>query len=402
MATINFVNNTLIAGTTANPGLEDVLSATGAITANTASLFEITNTGGGQFNGFRFQLTSSLADFTYIGTTPTGGTIDGIVVVAPDGVTHIIEVTGIGGPEANQSLEDFFATLTEPFEESRFVALDDLLDSENTVNGSSIADHATTFGFEGTTVLGNAGDDVVWGREFFFSDTPAFLIGGAGNDTLRVEDTRFTLIAGANQDGSGGAGETNTLEVIGSFFGADAITNINSLRFVDPHPAVPPDISGNFLFVDFLAAQIGNGLVSLTLAVDGSAAASPLSTNAIFIVAPFDPTDTLPVNLNLSGWTFTNWNRASNFVDVTTNGAVAVNDVIVGTVVEDRIFTLAGDDTLQGGGGVDRLFGGDGNDTFVFATDEAVDGELVEGGSPDGIGGTTDRVLVRGQTTSPE
>ena len=59
MATINFVNNTLIAGTTANPGLEDVLSATGAITANTASLFEITNTGGGQFNGFRFQLTSS-------------------------------------------------------------------------------------------------------------------------------------------------------------------------------------------------------------------------------------------------------------------------------------------------------------------------------------------------------
>ena len=159
---------------------------------------------------------------------------------------------------------------------------------------------------------------------------------------------------------------------------------------------MPPDISGNSLFVDFLAAQIGNGLVSLTLAVDGSAAASPLSANAIFIFAPFDPTDTLPVNLNLSGWTFTNWNRASNFVDITTNGAVAVNDVIVGTVVEDRIFTLAGDDTLQGGGGVDRLFGGDGNDTFVFAANEAADGEEVDGGSPGSIGGTADRVLVQG------
>ena len=59
------------------------------------------------------------------------------------------------------------------------------------------------------------------GAESLFSDTPALLVGGAGNDTIRVEDAQFTLIAGANQDGSGGAGETNTLEVLGSFFGAD-------------------------------------------------------------------------------------------------------------------------------------------------------------------------------------
>ena len=173
MATINFVNNTLIAGTTANPGLEDVLSATGAITANTASLFEITNTSGGEFNGFRFQLTSSLADFTYSGTTPTGGTIDGIVVLAPDGVTHIIEVPDVGGPGTDQNLDFFFETLTNPDDFGipfplPNLALDFLLNSENTVNGSAIADHATTFGGQGNTVFGNGGDDVGVGRFFLF------------------------------------------------------------------------------------------------------------------------------------------------------------------------------------------------------------------------------------------
>jgi hypothetical protein len=148
MATINFVNDTLIAGTTANPGLEDVLSATGAVTASTASLFEITNTSGGQFNGFRFQLTSSASDFTYGGTTPTGGTIDGITVLAPDGTTHIVEVTALGGVGAEQSLAIFFAVLNDP-DLGPLFALDLLLNSEDTVNGSGVADHATAFGFVG-------------------------------------------------------------------------------------------------------------------------------------------------------------------------------------------------------------------------------------------------------------
>ena len=394
MATINFVNDTLIAGTTANPGLEDVLSATGAVTASTASLFEITNTSGGQFNGFRFQLTSSASDFTYAGTTPTGGTIDGITVLAPDGVTHIIEVTAIGGPEAEQDLVDFFATLIDP-DQGLLAALDDLLDSENIVNGSAIADHATAFGSEGNTVLGNGGDDVVWGRDFFFGTAPV-LVGGAGNDTIRVEDTEYPLIAGANQDGSGGAGESNTLEAIGGFSGAETITNINRLRIIDPDPPVPPNIDGNFIEIEFLPSQIGNGLVSLTLAVDGSSTASPFSVNVIVIGPDFDPADTTPVNLNLSGWTFTNWDQNNNRVEIETNSLVALNDSIVGTVVRDSISTFAGDDTLQGGGGADDLDGGDGNDTFVFATNEAAEDEDVDGGNDDSAGGTADTILVQG------
>ena len=380
------------------PGLEDVLSATGPITANTASLFEITNTSGGQFNGFRFQLTSSLADFTYSGTTPTGGTIDGITVLAPDGTTHIVEVTGIGGPDAEQSLAIFFEVLNDP-DLGPLFALDVLLNSENTVNGSGVADHATAFGLfgGGGFVFGNGGDDVLSGRDMLFST----LVGGAGNDVLRVEGTFLALVAGANADGTGGAGETNTLEVSGSAFNSslfslsETISNINALHFVDTDPPVAPSIAGAQLGIVFAPSQIGNGLVSLTLAVDGSSTASPHSQNLILVTSNFIPTDA-PVNLSLAGWSFSNWNDDNNLVLIETQQGAALNDVIVGSVVSDLIVAYAGDDTLQGGGGADELAGEDGNDIFVFATNEAVDGEFVDGGQPGPAGGTTDTVLVRG------
>ena len=245
MATINFVNNTLIAGTSANPGLEDVLSATGPITANTASLFEITNTSGGQFNGFRFQLTSSASDFTYSGTTPTGGTIDGITVLAPDGTTHIVEVTALGGVDAEQSLAIFFAALNDP-DLGPLFALDPLLDSEDIVNGSGVADHATAFGFVGGDfVFGNGGDDVISGRGPFLNTSGR----RRWQRRLRVEAPFLTLAAGANADGTGGAGETNTLEVSGSAFNSssslsETISNINACISSITDPPVAPSIVG--------------------------------------------------------------------------------------------------------------------------------------------------------------
>ena len=239
---------------------------------------------------------------------------------------------------------------------------------------------------------------LAWAGSFFF-DT---LVGGAGNDTIRVGGIFHALAAGANQDGGGGAGETNTLEVNDRdslFFESavfDAITNISALHFVDSDPPVPPSIVAAELQVRFEPTQIGIGLVSLTLAVNGSSTASPFSINVIEIFSDFDPDDTTPVNLNLSGWTFANWNQESSEIDIETNGAVALNDVIVGSAVGDEIDTFAGNDRIQGGGGVDELFGGDGNDTFVFAAGEAVAEEFVDGGSPDDTGGTADTVLLQG------
>ena len=102
------------------------------------------------------------------------------------------------------------------------------------------------------------------------------------------------------------------------------------------------------------------------------------------------------MNLNLSGWSFSNWNDDNSLLQIETQQGVALNDVIVGSVVRDVIVAYAGDDTLQGGGGADVLAGDDGNDIFVFAANEAVGREIVDGGGPGPAGGTTDTVLVRG------
>ena len=147
-------------------------------------------------------------------------------------------------------------------------------------------------------------------------------------------------MAGANQDGTGqAAGEINTLQIVGSgddFVGArfETITNIDALSFVDTAPPVAPSVVAPHLQVEFLISQIGIGLVSLTLAVDGSFATSPHAENEIRIHSDFDPTATTAVNLDLSGWTFTNWNPFQAAVGIETNRAVALNDSIVGTSVD--------------------------------------------------------------------
>jgi Ca2+-binding RTX toxin-like protein len=147
------------------------------------------------------------------------------------------------------------------------------------------------------------------------------------------------------------------------------------------------------LEVFFRPDQIGAGQVSLTLAVDGSTTASPRSFNEIDFFNDNDLTDRTPVNVNLSGWTFTHWNPNQNEVRVETNDRVALNDHVVGTSVGDNIETFAGNDTIQGGRGADSLDGGDGNDTFVYGLNEAAKGEFVDGDDSFAAQGV-DKVLV--------
>jgi Ca2+-binding RTX toxin-like protein len=58
---------------------------------------------------------------------------------------------------------------------------------------------------------------------------------------------------------------------------------------------------------------------------------------------------------------------SSNEISVTiSTKASAVNDILTGTNVADKLSSLAGNDTLIGGLGADKLTGGKGADTFVF------------------------------------
>ena len=244
-------------------------------------------------------------------------------------------------------------------------------------------------------ISGGGGNDVLSSPGF----RNARLIGGAGDDLIRVEDGAYE-VHGANKDGTGGAGQTNTLEVVGfvnDFSRAflQTVTNIDALRFVAGDDPFPPATEGAFVGVEIEASRIGAGRLSETLAVEGSTTDSPFSSNEIRIFMEFDSKATSGATIDLSGWTFTNWDETSSGVSISTNQAVRVlNDNVRGTVVADQIDTFFGDDIIRGGGGADSMFGGAGNDTFVYGLNEAAEGESVNGGFGPAQG-TADKVLIR-------
>ena len=80
----------------------------------------------------------------------------------------------------------------------------------------------------------------------------------------------------------------------------------------------------------------------------------------------------------------------------TVSGIVIVggegNDVLLGSESAETLMGLGGDDYLYGacgndclvgGPGVDSLYGGDGNDTIAYRSGDAVNGEIVDGGTGD-------------------
>jgi len=378
MATILFTNTL-----PANPGLEDVLDPSGTITGSSTE-FAITNATGGTWNGFVFRFTGT--GFGYSDMMPTSGTITGVTVF--DASANIIATaTGSFGDAA---LADTWSALQS---DGALAALDRLFSGSDSITGSDSVDHLATLGSNDVDSLsGGAGDDVLWAR----SGGVHTLVGGAGSDLFRL-DTGLNSVAGSAQDGSGGAGETNVVELGASGSGTTtniqftSITNIEGLRF-----AAPAD--GLTTRAILQAGQIGDGLLSLTLAVEGS------TNNSSDSIEIADGTTPGVADLDLSGWTFSNWTRANQTVEISllddtidhhiVGPSVAAhidtgagNDTIIGGAGDDELVGAAGDDLISGGAGTNLDLGGPGDDTYVVVSLTDV---IVEP-----IGGGNDLVYVR-------
>ena len=106
------------------------------------------------------------------------------------------------------------------------------------------------------------------------------LVGGAGDDLIRVEEGTYE-VHGGNADGSGAAGQTDTLEIVGyvddsSYAYFTKFTNIDVLRFVagdQPPPGIP---EGASMGATFRLADIGIANLPSALIVQGSTDASPV------------------------------------------------------------------------------------------------------------------------------
>ena len=113
-----------------NPGFEEILDVSGTLAGN-ATTFAITNNNGGTFDNYIFRLTGT--GFTYSGSFPTGGSVTGVQILAPGGVTTIATITGI----PNRPLDGFYNTLIGSG--GVLVALFTLLNSQANVSTAQTA-----------------------------------------------------------------------------------------------------------------------------------------------------------------------------------------------------------------------------------------------------------------------
>jgi Ca2+-binding RTX toxin-like protein len=232
-----------------------------------------------------------------------------------------------------------------------------IYDAGATVGTLATIENVTVAGAQ--TVVGNLGANVIRGLSAtasnnfsggFGADT---LDGGGGNDTLKGGDGNDTLLGGAGND---------YLLYAESFFSA---TNVDSF-------------DGGIGSDTFVISSFSLGAATINLLsgklLDGAALRGTITNVENVQVAG---------SQNVTG--------------------DAGDNVISNTLSGDNIFSgLAGNDTLNGGGGVDRLYGGRGNDTLDggFGNDRIRGGNgndtIIGGSGTDNIKGNKGNDIING------
>jgi serralysin len=187
------------------------------------------------------------------------------------------------------------------------------------------------------TLVGNFGNDILRGDA-----GENVYVGKGGNDIFVVDEDDFdTEIHGSNQDGSGGAGEKNTIEFHNSLgLRTNLITDIDAVTFA----------VGTNSVADFQGANLGG--LSSKLLVTGDAGANTLAFHSVSAGSSF----------NLSHLAFSNWAATDN---VLLDGSESA-DILIGSKRNDTISGEGGIDVLVGGRGRDILSGGDEADRFDY------------------------------------
>ncbi|SEP09472.1 Regulatory P domain of the subtilisin-like proprotein convertase [Salinihabitans flavidus] len=240
-------------------------------------------------------------------------------------------------------------------------------DGNDTIYGDSFGVYLST-GRGNDLVVGGAADEEIRGGAGH--DT---LEGGGGNDTLFGEDGNDTFRYSNGQGAEigetlwGGGGHNRILlDGAGTYdFGSgSSMFNVNAIQEIE-FAADGPDIDKTVILGNKELDQSTE--FATDLLIDGNNNTG--SDDTIIVNVDFGN------NLDISGWTFQDWNiSSSNTDEIIINGNGNANN-IVGTSQDDQIFGGGGDDTLFGGagndtlegqGGVDVQHGGDGDDTFIL------------------------------------
>ena len=260
---------------------------------------------------------------------------------------------------------------------------------------------ATVINTDLITAFGGAGNDVITLDETNGILPAARLFGGAGDDTLTGGSGNDELNGGSGNDAlfgragndvlSGGDGNDTLTGGAGSdhMFGGDG----NDRLIWNPG-------DGSDLFeggdgIDTAEVNGGSGAETFTVAANGDRVDFERVSPAPFSI-DIGSTENLSVNMGGGDDNFSTSGDLASLISITVDGG-AGNDTIHGSNGSDRLlggagddslFGGAGNDTLTGGQGTDHVFGEAGNDTMIWNPGDGTD--VLEGG--DGI----DTAVVNG------
>jgi Ca2+-binding RTX toxin-like protein len=222
------------------------------------------------------------------------------------------------------------------------------------------------------TIIGGLGNDSLTGGAG--NDT---LTGGAGTDNLAGDSGSDTYIISAGDgadtiyDTGSGSGETDIVQL------AIASTDVTGLLRVGSDLVIQSG-SGDQVTVTYQMNETyrGYGYGIEQLKFSDGVTWSATDINAMVLTNGTTGNDTLS---GIGGLTNRIYGLAGN--DTLSGGSL--NDIIDGGADNDTLNGNAGNDTLTGGAGTDYMSGGAGSDTYIIGTGDGVDTIYDTGGTTD-------------------
>jgi len=215
--------------------------------------------------------------------------------------------------------------------------------------------------------------------KFYFNGNNCSIDGSAGTDTISLsQNFSYYLFSNLNIKNSSATIYRPDLKVCAYLTSIEKFVFKDKTIFFSDIPPDPNNVAIGTVIIKGLSTWgITLSITNTIKDIDGLDTFSykwqndngSLSTNATYTLTETDVGTKVWVTVSYNDKKGNLEEVKSNLIDVTiSTKASAVNDILTGTDREDKLSSLAGNDTLLGGFGADKLTGGLGADIFKYTS----------------------------------
>ncbi|ARJ67584.1 hypothetical protein WV31_18955 [Magnetospirillum sp. ME-1] len=247
------------------------------------------------------------------------------------------------------------------------------------------AQSAVTVNLATGTATGGLGNDTLSGIENLLVGTYVQSLTGDGANNVFTFSRSFWSLTGASFAGGAGT-DTLAFSAYADFTASPTtVTGFEHLTLEQTSSPYMVEMSNDQMAGITTLSGTGSGDASRgVMAVNAGLTSFLTQANVLRVLASTG-------NIDASGWTLDNWGQSGAALTSSSlgeflwlDGSGTTGRTLTGTASSDLItgsnvsYVL---DTITGGGGADRLYGGLGSDTFLFNTGDVAAGEIIDGGS---------------------